>query len=48
MIVSFPILKTKSEILLVIFAKEPVPGVVKTRLSPPLHFTEAAAVYRLT
>jgi uncharacterized protein len=31
---------------LLIFAKQPLPGKVKTRLSPPLSFEEAAAVYR--
>lgn len=30
-----------------IFAKEPVPGRVKTRLSPPLTAEEAAALYRV-
>ena len=30
-----------------IFAKEPVPGRVKTRLCPPLSATEAAEVYRV-
>ncbi len=31
-----------------IFAKEPVPGKVKTRLSPPLSAVEAAALYRVS
>lgn len=29
-----------------VFAKEPLPGTVKTRLSPPLTFEEAASLYR--
>ena len=32
--------------LLIIFAKEPVPGQVKTRLCPPLNPEEAAELYR--
>jgi hypothetical protein len=31
--------------LLALFAKAPVPGQVKTRLSPPLSFAEAASLY---
>jgi len=31
---------------LVVFAKQPVPGAVKTRLSPPLSSEEAAELYR--
>lgn len=31
--------------LMIIFAKEPVPGQVKTRLSPPLHPEEACRLY---
>jgi len=31
---------------LILFAKNPLPGSVKTRLSPPLTHTEAAALYR--
>lgn len=35
-----------TDVLLVIFAKEPVPGQVKTRLCPPLGPAAAAALYR--
>ena len=31
---------------LIVYAKEPVPGKVKTRLSPPLSMKEAAQVYQ--
>jgi len=39
-------MKRVHDALLVIMAKNPVPGRVKTRLSPPLTETEAAEVYR--
>ena len=39
-------MKRVQDALLVIMAKNPVPGRVKTRLSPPLLQTEAAEVYR--
>lgn len=37
---------TSDRALLIIFAKKPVPGQVKTRLSPPLSPAEAAELYR--
>ncbi|MBW1991799.1 MAG: TIGR04282 family arsenosugar biosynthesis glycosyltransferase [Deltaproteobacteria bacterium] len=37
---------TPARALLLIFAKEPVPGQVKTRLSPPLSPAQAAELYR--
>ncbi len=47
MIVSFPFPDSKPEGFLAVFAKEPVAGAVKTRLSPPLSHEEAAELYRL-
>ncbi|ALC18282.1 hypothetical protein DSOUD_3568 [Desulfuromonas soudanensis] len=38
----------EKKILLGIFAKEPLPGKVKTRLTPPLSATQAAELYRLS
>jgi glycosyltransferase A (GT-A) superfamily protein (DUF2064 family) len=37
----------KYSTVLGIFAKEPVPGQVKTRLTPPLSSEEAAELYRV-
>lgn len=37
-----------SDPVLAIFAKQPIPGRVKTRLSPPLSATEAARLYQVS
>ena len=47
MIVPFPNLVDKGDEFLGVFAKEPLAGAVKTRLSPPLSGDQAAELYRL-
>lgn len=37
--------KPAKKAILAIFAKQPIPGQVKTRLCPPLDYTKAAALY---
>jgi uncharacterized protein len=48
MIVPFLNRSEKRDFLLGVFAKEPVAGKVKTRLCPPLSFSEAAELYDLS